>query len=253
MQAANQQLASAQDAVNRFKARNPAQANMGNQQYVQLITALAQAQGNQFQQVLAQMDSVAALQQSQIALTGNTPAVALNALTNARQKLAAFKAKYPSQANAGNQQFAALQKAVYDAQGQFLESTISYNETQISELVATNQISIGQAIQRLRALQAQAAKAGNQAEVLKLQADIQQYINQGNENAAFNLPGNLNLPTLYEVRRTEGTPTNANYYGNHGTVNVSINISNQTDVQPAVNALMQAVGGPPTSGLSLPY
>ena len=129
---------------------------------------------------------------------------------------------------------------------------ISYNETQVQELVATNKISIGQAIGKLQALQAQARAAGNQADVLKLQADIQQYINQGNENAAFNLPTNLNLPTLYEVRRTEGTGRGSNYYGNTGTVNVNINISNQADVQGAVNKLMSAVGGPPTTGLNAP-
>ena len=252
LQAAAAAQNSAIAQLNRFKQLFPSQANLGNQEYATLLGQVYQAQGAYFQAQLQQIQSVAQVQQAQIGLTGNTPAVAANALQAARAALAAFKAKFPTQANSGNAEFNQLTAAVYAAQGNLLDQTISFNETQISELVATNKISIGQAITKLRALQAQAAAAGNQADVLKIQADIQQYINQGNENAAFNLPTNLNLPTLYEVRRTEGTPKGGNYYGNTGPVNVNINISNQVDVQPAVNALIRSIGGPPTSGLNLP-
>jgi hypothetical protein len=259
-QATGNSVAAAQDTLNganaalaNFRRVNPQAATMANAQYAQLVGQVSQAQGGLFNAQIQQMQAVSQAAQARVALTGNAPAVAALALQQAQQALARFKSRFPSQANMANTQFAQLTAAVYQAQGTYLDQTISFTENQISELVGTNQLSIGQAINRLKGLQAQAKAAGNQAQVLAIQAQIQQYINQGNQNAQFNLPSNLNLPTLYEVRRTEGTPAGGNYYGNHGTVNVSINISNQTDVQPAVNKLMQAVGGPPTTGLTLPY
>jgi hypothetical protein len=228
------------------------QARAGNQGAVQLLTSINQQTYQVFQSQQQAAQAFNQVQQAQVGITGNAPAVAALALKGAQQQLAAFKAAFPAAANSNNPQFAQLQTAFYNAQNQYLETTISYTENLISEQVSNNQISIGQAIQRLKVLQQRAQAVGNFAEVEQIQTQIQQYINQGNQNAAFNLPSNLNLPTLYEVRRTEGTPTGANYYGNTGTVNVSINISNQVDVQPAVNKLMQAVGGPPTTGLSLP-
>lgn len=251
--AAQDTLNGANQALANFVRLHPQEATMANAEYAQLVQQVNQAQAGAIQAQLAQIQSVGDVVASQIALTGNTPAVAQAQLATAKQKLAAFQQRFPHATIQNSQTLAQLVQQVNQAQANVLDQTISYTENQISELIATNQLSIGQGINQLRALQAKAKAAGDQAQVLAIQATIQQYINQGNENAQFNLPTNLNLPTLYEVRRTEATPKNANYYGNQGTVNVSINISNQTDVQPAVNALMQAVGGPPTSGLNLPY
>jgi hypothetical protein len=247
--AANQGAAALGTSISALQAIPWSQLS-ANQQSI--LLQYAQATQQTFTAAQQNIQALGTVAQSQVAITGNAPAGALAQLTTAQQQLANFEATYPQLANASNSTFNNLVAAVNNAKANYLTTTISFTESILQEEVGNNQISIGQAINQLKALQVKAAQAGNFAQVEQIQSAIQQYINQGNQNAQFNLPSGLNLPTLYEVRRTEATPTGGNYYGNQGNVNIQINIGSNADVQPAVNTIMQAVGGSPTTGANLP-
>jgi hypothetical protein len=247
--AANQGAAALGTSIAALQA-TPWNQLSANQQSI--LLQYAQATQQAFTAAQQNIQALAAVAQSQAAITGNAPAGALSQLNAAQQQLQNFEATYPQLANSSNSTFNNLVAAVNNAKANYLTTTISFTESILQEEVGNNQISIGQAINQLKALQVKAAQAGNFAQVEQIQSAIQQYINQGNQNAQFNLPSGLNLPTLYEVRRTEGTPVGGNYYGNQGKVNVQINIGSNADVQPAVNTIMQAVGGSPTTGANLP-
>jgi hypothetical protein len=144
-----------------------------------------------------------------------------------------------------------LYQQFYAAQANVLSTQVSTTESLVQQGIEDNQISIAQGIQRLEVLKQQAEQANNPLMVEQLQTDIQNLINQGNQNAQFNLPSNLNIPTLYEVRRTEGTPATGSYNDNR-QVSVQINIGSNADVQSGVSQLLTAIAGPSTTGYALP-
>lgn len=234
-------------------AKNPA-----NVDAVNTLSQLNQANYAAFQAQQANIQGKYTAQEATATAVGNTPKAADEALAAAKQALSAFTKKFPKDANLNNSAYSALYANWQTAQGNALSATISYGTNLLQEEVANNQISIGQEIAGLKTLQAKARKAGDNAEVEALQTQIQQAINQGNANASFDLPAGLNIPTLYEARRSEGTRAGSmagggsNYYGNTGQVNVNININGNTDTTAAVNRISQAVGGSPTTGNNLP-
>lgn len=229
-----------------------AAAATGNDNAAGAVAAYNTAVYNAFQTALADklgpLQVLAATQSAK----GNVVGAAKTALTEAEAAVNAFKAASPQDAVLSNKTYAELVAAVATAKGNVLTTTVSFAETQIQELIDTNELSIGQGIQRLQALYTQAIKAGDTSEALSIKDQIQQYINQGNQNAQFDLPSNINLPTLYEARRSQGAQGGTNYYGNTGQVNVNININGNSDVTAAVNQIARAVGGSPTTGNNLP-
>jgi hypothetical protein len=131
-----------------------------------------------------------------------------------------------------------------------LQTQISEDEQNLPLLVQTMQMSVGQEIDKFTADMNADLAVGDADGALKLKAEIQSLQQGAMQNAQFNLPSNLTLPTLYEARRTEATPVGSTYNGNHGTVNFTVQITNPQDVPGVLNKMSAAVGGPPTSGLN---
>jgi hypothetical protein len=136
-------------------------------------------------------------------------------------------------------------KSFYDAKEQaastVAQQTISTSET----LVYLGKETASQAIANLTAALPQVQ--GDQAATNQILTEIRQLQSTASQNLNFDLPQNLLVnPTLYQAARVNQTGSGG--YNDNRQVSVVIQVNNPSQNAGAVQALLQAVGGPSTNG-----
>src|SRR5204862_6686068 len=98
----------------------------------------------------------------------------------------------------------------------------------------------GHAIEQLTALMSIA----NPKEQRELMLSIKQLRDQAGQDLQFNIPSEIKLPTLYEVRRSLQTPEGQGYNDNR-QVSVVMHVNNGMDQAAASKWLTDTVGTTP--------
>lgn len=123
------------------------------------------------------------------------------------------------------------------ADNQLRQSTLSEKEDLIQFNLDMERITIGQAIEQYTALMSIA----NPKEQRDLLRKIKQLRDQAGQDLQFNIPSEIKLPTLYEVRRFE----QGGYTQDNRQVNVVMHINNGMDQAAAGRWLSDTVGRAP--------
>jgi hypothetical protein len=215
------------DAINADSKSTPAQR-------VSAQTAVVSANAGV---VAAQNAAVQAQYDLNIALSnaGGDPVAA--AAQNVAKLQAAIGALRAAGSPANGQALLSSQAQLVSAQASYVQTQISTAESLIQTDISLHRITIGGAIERLRQLK---QLATNQTEMDQIQLQIQQLESQAGANLGFNI-SNINLPSLYEVRRLNATPAGTGYSDNR-TISIQLNVNNQLDLSSATDMLAQTVG-----------
>jgi len=230
-------------------------------------TRLAHAHG-EAERAQAMIQQIQAQQQLQQALLSNFDlwndiAVALddasgNTVAALQDKLADIQAHLTQAEQSGNKQDILKYTAQQiQTQAQIRDQKLQDSETQIDFLLQMQQITQGQAIEELSALLK--LPGLTQKEIQDLQLKIKQMKDQLGADYQFNLPSDIDLPTLYEARRT--VDSGGNYQASrsgYGTAtaqtvdnrqyNINIVANNSVDAQQALKTITDAVQAPPRTG-----
>jgi hypothetical protein len=152
----------------------------------------------------------------------------------------------------GGEKLLAAQANLIGAQGTARDAELQGKLDELSVQYEFEKISKNQYIQYLKALRQMPTNTEKQ--VLEIDRQIKQLTGELQQDLQFNLPTNLDLPTLYEVRRSIGTSgsgslaTNGGGYNDNRNVNVTINVNNDADRAFVTQVLEDNLGGPPRSG-----
>lgn len=233
--AAERQYANAENAIDRLKAE--AAKIRANRQ----LAAAQQDIAN------AQID----LMQAWADFAGDTVLSADLALQRAKENLA-----YLKKSGAGEAEIKRAQAAVVQAQGQLRDSQLQDRLDTYNFMYEMDQISKGQLITYLQSL----LKIPNltEAQVRDIQLQIKQL--RDDLGDSFNVPSELNLPTLYEVTRLDqlngqsyqsarqlGGSTGA-MVNNNQSYEINIYAYNSLDADKALEQVKTVVSGPNRSG-----
>ena len=214
------------------------------QPLVQAETQQAQAQTEMLQYQMQFNSAQAGLLQAQYNLIGNRAAGDQAQIQALRQNLQIMQAH-----GADPAQIAQLQTQITQAQDQYAQDLISQTQTRVQNELSLQQISIGQAVAQLQALE---AVATSQQERQALQVQIRQLMQQATSQADLGVPTGGFMPTLYEVRRlaagagsfgaaVPGTNLTAPVQNNY----VVIQVNNPSDMAGAVGAFANVLSNSP--------
>lgn len=132
----------------------------------------------------------------------------------------------------------ALAEAESRAQREFYDRRIS----DLDFLFQTDQIGRSQYIAALRALQSGIDRTTRQGEELWREIELQIRGLQEDASQAFNIPTEIRLPTLFEVRRAlEADALGVNYQDNR-TQEINVFVSDEVDVNAVIAAIDSAFG-----------
>lgn len=154
----------------------------------------------------------------------------------------------------GGEKLLGAQANLINAQATARDAELQGKLDELSVQFEFEKISKSQYIQYLKALKQMPDLTKKQ--VLEIDRQIKQLTGELQQDLQFNLPTNLDLPTLYEVRRSIGSSssgslaTNGGGYNDNRNVNVTINVNNDADRAFVTKVLEDNLGGPPRSGTS---
>lgn len=154
----------------------------------------------------------------------------------------------------GGEKLLGAQANLINAQATARDAELQGKLDELSVQFEFEKISKNQYIQYLKALKQMPDITKKQ--VLEIDRQIKQLSGELQQDLQFNLPTNLDLPTLYEVRRSIGSSssgslaTNGGGYNDNRNVNVVINVNNDADRAFVTQVLEDNLGGPPRSGTS---
>lgn len=152
----------------------------------------------------------------------------------------------------GGEKLLGAQANLINAQATARDAELQGKLDELSVQFEFEKISKNQYIQYLKALKQMPDITKKQ--VLEIDRQIKQLSGELQQDLQFNLPTNLDLPTLYEVRRSIGSSssgslaTNGGGYNDNRNVNVVINVNNDADRAFVTQVLEDNLGGPPRSG-----
>jgi uncharacterized protein involved in exopolysaccharide biosynthesis len=106
-------------------------------------------------------------------------------------------------------------------------------------------ISTQQAIQMLTAMASYTAWTPQQYQ--QLLAKIKELTDAAKTDYQFNLPGNIDLPTLYETRRLNQTPGGSGYNDNR-VVTINFTANNTADAEAIANTIVDGFSAPSRFG-----
>ena len=132
-----------------------------------------------------------------------------------------------------------LAEAEARAQREFYDQKIA----DLDFLYQTDQIGRSQYIAGLRALQAGIDRTTRQGEELWRQIEIQIQGLMDSANQAFNIPTEIRLPTLFEIRRALAADALGVNYQDMRTQEINVYVSDDVDVNAVITALESTFGG----------
>lgn len=185
-------------------------------------------------------------------VTGNTVAAAEVNLRTAQRQYEEALADYNAGLDEGGINLLSAQEKLIRAEGAKRDTDLQNRLDELSVQFEFEKISKSQYIQYLKALKQMPDLTKKQ--VLDIDRQIKQLTGELQQDLQFNLPTNLDLPTLYEVRRSIGSSssgslaTNGGGYNDNRNVNVTINVNNDADRAFVTKVLEDNLGGPPRSG-----
>jgi len=206
------------------------------------ISAEAQLVSAQRQLLLAQQsvaDAYRNIDKALAAAAGDTVRVAELEIAAAREHL--------DNARGRGDQMAALQAEaqLIAAQASSVSAQLSTSQRNTDFLLTMQKITTGQAIAQLEALLKIPGITQEQTQQLLLK--INQLRKDASKDLAFNIPSDIKLPTIYEVRRSIGSG-GGNSYNDRRQININVNASNAGDVQTIANTLADQFASPSRYG-----
>lgn len=183
----------------------------------------------------AQMDLASALLES----NGDTVGVARNAVRVADERL-----RRARQAGAGQIELETLKAALTRSQTALTTEARSDRLGDLDYLYEFDRITASRYIELLRAELRKIPESNKNAR-REIERKIKALREEMSSDLQFNLPGELKLPTLYEVRRADQAGQMGGSYQDNRIVTVNVNQAN--DPAAVVNAVTDALGRPPVS------
>lgn len=243
LQVALDNLQAARDSADPVKGAQDAQHLADDQ------LALAQSTNDQVGEINAQAAQVKAQQQLALAQqAANLSALELSkaqftasgdVIDAAKEQVAIIKQQIDN-AIANKDGIAELNKLYADlagAQANVTSTQISFSENQIQDNLDLRRETVAQAVAELRSLEQLATSQTQRDEIEKR---VQALLHTDTQGLQYNLPTDINLPTLYEARRLNQTPAGVGYADNRN-ISIVLNAYNNTDVSSATSQIISAV------------
>lgn len=142
----------------------------------------------------------------------------------------------------------AAKQSVVEANSRVRDAQLATQERDIDFALQMEQITTQQAIAQLQALLQIPNLTAEQTQQILLK--IKQLQNDLSRDLQFDIPNDIKLPTLYEVRRLQqvGTPSGPQTYQDQRSYEINLNASSQVDLQPAIDAIVGVMTAPPRNG-----
>lgn len=191
--------------------------------------------------VLAQIDLARAVAEA----GGDTVKAAQLGLQQAQEKLNDL---LKQGADPNGEAILRAKAAVVQANAAVRDSKLSTQQRDIDFALQMEQITTQQAIAQLQALLQLPGITVEQTQQLLLK--IKQLQNDVSRDLQFDIPSEIKLPTMYEVRRLQqvGTPGGPQTYQDQRSYQINLSAGNQVDLQPAVDIIVGAITAPPRNG-----
>lgn len=235
----NDPVAAAQAAIN---TADVAAANAQTEtERVQAATQRVQAEHQLQDAIIGIADAQAEYAVALAANAGDTVGAAQKATDAAYQKLLEGY-----QRGAGLAELTQLQEDVINKQAATRDAALQNQEDTIAFNLQVQKISQAQAVAEYRALLDQADLLGlTVTQRRDLEEKIFSLTQSLSQDAQFNLPSELALPTLYEGRRF--VQSGGNYQDNRN-VQIILNATNAIDGEAAIHTIVSALNQPPRTG-----
>jgi TP901 family phage tail tape measure protein len=217
----------------RANARTTAEALNAQAQVVQAQRALAEAQ-------LQVGDAYRNIDRALAEAAGDTVRVAEIELDQARAHLESARAR--GDLLGGLQAEADL----IAAQANVVRAQIDKGTQDIDFMLQMEQITTAQAIAQLEALLQVPGITQEQTRNLLLK--IRQLRADASADVAFNIPSEIRLPTLYEVRRANQTAAMGQSYQDARVITINFTANNTADAQGIANEIVDRFSGPSRFG-----
>lgn len=151
----------------------------------------------------------------------------------------------------GEAEMRRLNAQLVTAQAGMRDATLQDRREYYQYLYDMEKITTGQLVNYLQSLLAIPDLTQNQ--IRDIEREIHNLRNQMGQDFQFNLPSNLDLPTLYEVRRfnqssTDGVPGG---YNDNRTISVQVNVATDASPDQIAAAVASAVGDPALNGTAI--
>jgi hypothetical protein len=132
------------------------------------------------------------------------------------------------------------------AQSNAVRAQIDKGTSDIDFMMQMEQITTGQAIAQLEALLQIPGITQEQTRSLLLK--IKQLRSDASADIAFNIPSEIKLPTLYEVRRANQTAAAGQSYQDARVITINFTANNTADAQGIANEIVDRFSGPSRFG-----
>jgi TP901 family phage tail tape measure protein len=240
-QAAGNPVEQAQIAVQ--QAENAVASAHGSAERLNAMAQLVGAQQGLAQAQEQMADAYRNIDKAMAAAAGDTVGVALIELEGARAHLRAAGERGDVMAQL------AAQAEVIQAQAGVVAAQISSGERNIDFALQIGQISTQQAITQLEALLKIPGITQEQTQQILLK--INELRKSASKDLQFNIPTDIKLPTLYEVRRLQQSQQAGIGYNDNRQVMVQYNVYTPLDHTQTLQDLANVVGGGnPRTGVS---
>jgi hypothetical protein len=195
--------------------------------------------------IFAIMDAQSALLIAIDNAAGDTVKAARDGLQHAKDVLARDLA---SGKDANSAQVINDRAAIVQAQAALRDTSLQQSEDEINFLLNTHKIFASQAIARLKVLDAN--QNLTTAQHHQIEEQIYNLQHQANQDLQFNLPTDINLPTLYEARRFDGSGGGAggSHYQDNRRITVTITTNAKVDPKEVLSIVSDSVSAPPRYG-----
>lgn len=231
------------------RANNAVANAHGAQQQYEALARQAEAQRTLHEAIVdvfrSQQELVAAIADA----AGDTVGAARAQLDIAQQNLEELLARQRAGDNPGDAAINRAKAQVVQSQAAVRDADLRKREQDIDIALQLERITTAQAIAQFQALlQIPKLTADETNEIL---LKIKQLQGQLNQDLKFDIPNDLKLPTLYEVRRLIGntsTPAGPGTYQDNRQISLTLNAASQVDLQPAVDQLVAVIAGPRRNG-----
>lgn len=207
------------------------------------LNAQAQLVSAQHQLAQAQLqvsDAYRNIDKAMAAAAGDTVRVAQIELDQAREHIASAHSRRDVLG-----EMAAKAEAI-SAQANLVAAQINVGQQQTDFLLQMEQITTGQAIAQLEGLLKIPGITQEQTQQLLLK--IHQLRKDASKDLQFDIPGEIKLPTLYEVRRLRQSEAQGLGYQDNRQINVQYNVLTAQDNQAALDDLLAVTSGQPRVG-----
>lgn len=222
------------------EARYSAQIAVTNAEKLNAQTAMVQALRQRAEASLTMADAYRSVDKALADAAGDAVKSAQIELDGIREHLASARAR-------GDKVGAVNLEAQLIAQQRVVDkTTLDTAEKDIDFYHEMGQTTLGQTIASYEALLPLAAKNKDDYQALLLK--INQLRKEGSQNFAFNIPSEIKLPTLYEVRRANQTAAAGQSYQDARIITINFTANNTADSHAIANEIVDRFSGPSRFG-----